>query len=96
MSDVAPAMDRISLLPGYKETGRGKWEARCPAHEDRKASLSIGLGNDGRILLNCHAGCRIEAVTDAMGIAVSDLFNGNKRAWKSSPEPESYVAATYD
>ena len=28
----------------------GAWTARCPAHEDHRASLSIGTGADGRVL----------------------------------------------
>ncbi len=31
--------------------------ARCPAHEDRKPSLSISSGRDGKVLVRCHAGC---------------------------------------
>ena len=33
------------------------WMARCPAHEDRKPSLSISAGRDGKVLVRCHAGC---------------------------------------
>jgi hypothetical protein len=33
------------------------WMARCPAQEDRKPSLSISSGNDGKVLVHCHAGC---------------------------------------
>jgi putative DNA primase/helicase len=33
------------------------WMARCPAHEDRKPSLSISSGKDGKVLVYCHAGC---------------------------------------
>ena len=33
------------------------WMARCPAHEDREPSLSIRGGDDGRVLVYCHAGC---------------------------------------
>jgi len=40
---------------GLRQTGSG-WSARCPAHEDRQASLSIAEGEDGRVLLKCHAG----------------------------------------
>ena len=33
------------------------WMACCPAHEDRKPSLSISSGRDGKVLVRCHAGC---------------------------------------
>ena len=33
------------------------WMARCPVHEDRSPSLSITTGNDGKVLVRCHAGC---------------------------------------
>ena len=32
------------------------WMARCPVHEDRSPSLSITTGNDGKVLVRCHAG----------------------------------------
>ena len=38
------------------------WKARCPAHEDREPSLSIKDGDDGRVLVRCHAGCDQERV----------------------------------
>jgi hypothetical protein len=40
----------LTRLQGVKQGGSG-WTARCPAHEDREASLSVGLGDDGRILV---------------------------------------------
>lgn len=33
------------------------WMARCPAHDDRTPSLSIGETADGKVLVKCHAGC---------------------------------------
>ena len=30
---------------------------RCPVHEDRRPSLSITTGKDGKVLVRCHAGC---------------------------------------
>jgi len=47
---------------------------RCPAHEDNAPSLSVGTGLDGRILLNCHAGCSTEAVVAGLGLTMRDLF----------------------
>ena len=41
---------------------RGGWTARCPAHEDRKPSLSICDADDGKVLVRCHAGCDQEQV----------------------------------
>jgi hypothetical protein len=48
---------------------------RCPAHEDRTASLSLREGDDGRALLYCHAGCDVGDVCAALGLNLSDLFS---------------------
>jgi hypothetical protein len=60
-------------LQGLRRSGRG-YLARCPAHEDRTPSLSIGQGGDGRILLRCWAGCQTGAVLAALGLSWTDLF----------------------
>jgi len=57
---------------------RGGWTACCPAHEDRRPSLSVSVGADGRVLLHCHAGCDVRDVASALGLEMRDLF----------PEPE--------
>ena len=46
----------VEALPG------GRWHgssgtACCPCHEDREPSLSITDGQDGKLLVNCFAGC---------------------------------------
>lgn len=48
--------------------------ARCPAHDDRQASLSIAEGRGGRTLLRCFAGCEVQRVVAALGVAMHDLF----------------------
>ena len=63
----------LNKLDGIRRSGSG-WQGKCPAHEDRVASLSVAVGDDGRALLKCHAGCSLEAVTDGLGIRPSDLF----------------------
>jgi hypothetical protein len=68
--------EAFAALVDARRTGPGKWQARCPAHEDRSPSLSIGSGSDGRILLHCFAGCSHLAIVAALGIAVRDLFAG--------------------
>lgn len=63
----------LPLLDGVRASGEG-WMAKCPAHDDRTASLSIGAGRDGRILMHCFAECGPHAITSALGIELTDLF----------------------
>ena len=56
-----------------KRAGRG-YTARCPAHEDRTASLSLSEADDGRVLLHCFAGCGAGDVVAALGLSLGDLF----------------------
>jgi hypothetical protein len=64
----------VARLEGVVNRGDGKWAARCPAHEDRGPSLSIGTGTDGRLLLHCFAGCEPEKILAALGLTWQDLF----------------------
>lgn len=60
---------------GYEpRTAGAGWCCRCPAHDDRNPSLSIHAGDDGRALVNCHAGCTVDAVCGAIGLRPADLF----------------------
>lgn len=63
-------------LVNARRIGTGKWQARCPAHEDRSPSLGIAEGEDGRILLRCWAGCATADIVKALGISLRDLFAG--------------------
>lgn len=69
----SPVDNFLGRLDRVRKSGRG-WTARCPAHEDRTASLSITAGDDGRVLLHCFAGCRAADVIAAAGLQVGDLF----------------------
>ena len=63
----------LARLDGVRRSGNG-WTARCPAHEDRTASLSIAEGDDGRVLVHCFAGCNTMDVLGAVGMMLGDLF----------------------
>src|SRR5947209_6779287 len=70
----SPALEQVlSHLKGVRTSMRG-WRACCPAHADRKPSLSIGLGEQGQVLLKCFAGCSLERIVEAMGLTMTDLF----------------------
>ena len=64
----------LCRLDGAKETGHGKYVARCPAHDDRSPSLAIKDGGDGRVLVHCFAGCETEDVLSAIGMTFSDVM----------------------
>jgi hypothetical protein len=51
----------IARALGGRRSG-DQWTARCPAHADEHASLSVRDGGDGRVLVHCHAGCDQVAV----------------------------------
>lgn len=64
----------LERLDGVRSERAGQWNARCPAHHDRHASLSVGVGEDGRVLLHCHAGCTVLDVLDALGLGRGALL----------------------
>ena len=64
----------LSRLEKVKRTGRGRWLACCPAHEDHSPSLAIRELEDGRILIHCFAGCGVQEIVFAAGLELSDLF----------------------
>jgi hypothetical protein len=64
----------LGRLQGVRGAGPGRWMARCPAHEDRTASLSIREVEDGKVLVKDFGGCDVSAVLGAVGLTFSDLF----------------------
>lgn len=64
-------LDRVEKL---RDRGSGQYMARCPAHADRTASLSIKCCDDGRVLLHCFAGCTPDAILGAVGLEFEHLF----------------------
>lgn len=80
----APVELVLSRLDGVKKAGRG-WIARCPAHEDRRASLSVAEGDDARVLLHCFAGCTAADVVAAAGLELADLYPERKDRGHLSP-----------
>ncbi len=73
---VDPSQVVLSRLSGVHPTGDG-WTARCPAHDDRRNSLSISVAEDGKVLLKCHAGCEFKVIVAALGLEERDLFSDN-------------------
>ena len=73
----------LAVLKGVRQTGHGRYMARCPAHDDRSPSLSLRETDDGRILIHCYAGCGAAAVMESLGLSLRDLMpesRGDARA----------------
>lgn len=67
-------------LDDYTRRG-GEYRTKCPSHQgESDDSLSIREGEDGKVLLYCHAGCEFGEIVDAFGPEMSDLFSRNGQA----------------
>ena len=87
---MTPVDSILSKLPDARPNGSG-WITRCPAHDDGRASLSVAVGDDGRALVHCHAGCTPEAIVSAMGLKLADLMPCHDR--RPCPSPRAATRA---
>lgn len=72
----------LSRLEKVRTTGKQKWKACCPAHDDKSPSLSIGVGDKGQVLLHCFAGCTVDAILAAIDsgvLGIADLYPPDSR-----------------
>lgn len=63
----------LSKFNHVRQAKPNRWEAQCPCHDDKKASLSITNTND-RVLLYCFAGCNVNDILLKSGLTFADLF----------------------
>lgn len=70
----SPIQRVLVLLEAVRQTGPGKWTAKCPAHDDHHPSLSVAEGTGGRVLLHDFAGCETKAIVRSLGLEMRDLF----------------------
>jgi len=75
MSDpIITMLDALNSVGSVPQKSGSGWSCRCPAHDDKHPSLSIGIGEEGRVLLNCHAGCETKAIMASLGLEMKDLM----------------------
>ena len=82
--------ETIAEALGGRKVGGG-WMAGCPAHDDREPSLSIRDGDDGKVLVRCHAGCNQRRVIEAL--RSRGLWDGNGQRQRRPPPPAPRAAA---
>lgn len=102
MSDHVDVLREVLLprLEGIRKTG-GSYMARCPAHEDGKASLSITEGKTQPVVLKCHAGCEPDDILAKIGLTWEDLCKPRERVPEARPgrgewTPRGEATAVYD
>ncbi|MDR5726933.1 MAG: hypothetical protein RB191_05640 [Terriglobia bacterium] len=68
--------DAVAEMLRARPAGRERWSAKCPAHPDKNASLTITQGRRG-VLLKCWSqGCAVASIVAALGLRMADLFDG--------------------
>lgn len=89
----------LAKFPDAKQQPDGQYKARCPAHEDKTASLLIGTGNNGGAVLVCFAGCANADIVKAAGLKLLDLMPPKDAAtadkWEEVPGSRVFDCA-YD
>ncbi|KGA94456.1 hypothetical protein LptCag_1219 [Leptospirillum ferriphilum] len=80
----------LTQLQGVRKSGQG-WTAKCPAHEDRNASLSVRITESGRLLAHCFAGCSFDEIREALGL-IGKRFSPSPRTITEGPTPEQTEA----
>jgi hypothetical protein len=74
---MSPIDKLLDILQSAKPSGRNRWMAQCPAHEDKSPSLSIRQFDDDAVRVKCFAGCTTAEILASVGLNPSDLFPQN-------------------
>lgn len=85
----------LGKLDGVRQQA-GYWMARCPAHDDSKASLSVARGTEQPVVFKCHAGCDQAVIFDAIGLTAADVSNPRDQNGHSEWTPSGDAIAVYD
>lgn len=78
----------LSRLQKVKSTSRCRWMCSCPAHEDKSPSMHIQLLDDGKILINCKAGCDTYSILQSMGLDWADVMPESPTHHRKRPQKQ--------
>ena len=68
----------------------GNYLACCPAHDDKRQSLSVKQGERG-VIMKCYAGCGVREICQKIGIRMEDLFDDKPKPQASAPQQRRLV-----
>ncbi|MDA3876567.1 MAG: hypothetical protein PF483_05720 [Halothiobacillus sp.] len=86
----------LARLDGVKRTGQGKWIAKSPTRNERTASLSIRLTDDGRVLLHDFGGDEAADILAALGLNWVQLIPPHLRRKDAHAKPERQGFPCFD
>jgi hypothetical protein len=90
LANFENVLDRLNVASRNGE----KAMSFCPAHDDRNnPSLSL-KAEDGKLLLNCFAGCRPEDIVSNIGLGMKDLFSEGGGGSSIPPNTPARLHAT--
>lgn len=76
-----------ALGSDIKPTGRDKWLAKCPVHNDKDFAMSVKQRNDGSVIAHCFAcGANGLDLYRALGLDLDELFGGKQRLVTYTPQ----------
>ena len=83
----------LSRLQKVKSTGRGRWLCSCPSHADKSPSMHILLADDGKILINCKAGCGTYEILRSIGLDWEDVMPEKATHHRQKPRKQVLYAS---
>ena len=90
MYTIYDILARLKSVEG--PDGSGNYKACCPAHDDKKQSLSVKQGDKG-IVFKCFAGCGTREICEHLGIEMKDLFADKPK--DSKPKQKRKIVKVY-
>jgi hypothetical protein len=85
---VLPKLERVRKQGGY-------WMARCPAHDDNEASLSVRIGTTQPVMFKCFADCDRDDILKAMGLTWADVCRPREEQRRGEWTPRGEATAVY-
>jgi putative DNA primase/helicase len=91
---TAADIERIAKACGKAKRTGDEFACLCPAHDDKNPSCTIGVGDESKLLVHCHTGCKQAEVWQALqkrGL----LLNGDARPAEPKREARKKIVAVY-
>ena len=96
MSALESVLDSLENV--RREGNAHKASCPCPDHGqgrgDLNPSLSVGVDQEGKVLLKCFAGCENENIVGALGMKMADLFENRNGSGAGGSHTSSGTRST--